>query len=59
MQSCIAPPGPSMTSDCAIHDLNQIVEVDVATRQPLVRPAASHRGTIPKSHCGTACVARC
>jgi|SRR5579872_3010854 len=48
MQSCIAPPGPSMTSDCAIHDLNQIVEVDVATREPLVRPAASHRGTIPK-----------
>jgi membrane fusion protein (multidrug efflux system) len=37
-----------MTSDAAIHDLNQIVEVDVGTRQPLVRPAASHRGAIPK-----------
>lgn len=50
MQSCIAPPGPSMTSDTAIHEveLKQPVEGDAKSRRPLDRPAPDRFITTPK-----------
>src|SRR5579859_4103513 len=50
MQSCIAPPGPSITSDAAIHDVNlkQLVEVDTKSRRPLDRRASDRLVTTPK-----------
>ncbi len=50
MQSCIAPPGPSMTSDTAIHEvkLKQPVEADAKPRRPLDRPAPDCPNTTPK-----------
>ena len=41
MQSCIAPPGPEMTSDIAIGEvqLKQFVDLDAKPRVPVDRPA--------------------
>ncbi len=50
MQSCIAPPGPSMTSDTAIPevDLKQFADLDAKVREPVDRSASDRPATLPQ-----------
>jgi membrane fusion protein (multidrug efflux system) len=50
MQACIAPPGPAMTSDTAIPevDLKQFVDLDAELREPIDRPESDRLVAIPK-----------
>ena len=50
MQSCIAPPGPSVSSDTAIHAVNlkPLVELDAKPRRSLDRPVSDYVATTPR-----------